>query len=64
MSFIIFILISTLFQTEEIGDVIWKPISEATPGSRYLQIGSSLSMEESEDYVSRMAFWDTVTADF
>jgi len=51
------------FQTEEIGDVIWAPVSEATLGSRYLEIGSSLFMAESEGYRSRMAFWDSVTAD-
>jgi len=50
-------------QTEEIGDVIWLPVSEAFPGSRYLEIGTSLSMAESEDYVARITFWDSVTTD-
>jgi len=46
---------------DEIGDLQWLPVSEASQGSRYLNIGTSLFMDESDEYVDTMAFWDDAT---
>jgi len=46
---------------DDIGDIEWLPVSEATAGSRYLNFGTSLFMDESDDYIERMAFWDEAT---
>jgi len=47
--------------TDEIGDLEWTTLSEATPGSRYLNIGLDLFMDESDSWQNNMPFWDEVT---
>jgi len=38
-------------------------VSEAVVGSRYLNIGTDLRMEETEDYLNRMICWVNVLAE-
>jgi len=46
---------------EEIGDFQWLPVSEASLGSRYLNFGVNLVMDESDEYAEAMSFWQEAT---
>jgi len=50
--------------TDEVGSFQWLPVSEATAGSRYLNFDSTLYMDESDQYVEDMQFFDDATQDF
>jgi len=50
-------------QFDEIADFQWISVSQGVAGARYLNFDLELIMEESEEYVDQMDFWESVTRD-